>query len=432
MEENNIVNETNKEIETESITELTSDEIELLLHNERRSGIIHGAFVTVFVFAIITVIMCIVFAFAGGTKQTKSDLLSDAVVKKTNYLWSMIGNNFLWEKDVDIDKAVDGMYKGMLNSLEDPYSVYYTKEEFADLMEDSSGEYSGIGAYISQDITTKESFISRPMPGSPAEEAGLVANDYIIEVDGEDVLGLDLNIIVSKIKGPEGTTVDITVKHENAGEPEVITVERRKIEVARLESEMIGDDIGYIWLYEFEGNTYEQFNKAYDSLKSEGMKGLIIDLRDNPGGDLSVVVKLADKFIGDGKIVYTKERNGKGSVYKANPECEKLPIVIITNENSASASEIFTGSLKDHGVAAVVGKNTFGKGIVQGLYGLSDGSGVKITESEYYLPNDECIHGVGIAPDYEVDLDIKAYKKDKSSDAQKKKAIEVMKELLKK
>ena len=415
----------------ESVTELTSDEIEELLKEEKRRGRNQGISIAVLVMAIISVIVCSCIALSGGIRKNKSDLLTDDVTKKVDYLWNMMQRNFLWEEDVDSQKVIDQMYKGMLNSLEDPYSVYYTKEEFDELMEDSSGEYSGIGAYISQNQQTLETYISRPMPGSPAEEAGLAPNDYIIEVDGENVAGQDLNIIVSKIKGPEGTTVDLTILHENTGEPEVITVARRKIEVARLESEMIGDDIGYIWLYEFEGNTLEQFNKAFDQLKNDGMQGLIIDLRDNPGGDLDVVVKLADKFIGDGNICYTKDRNGKGQVFKADAACEELPIVIITNANSASASEIFTGSLKDHGVAVVVGKNTFGKGIVQGLYGLYDGTGVKITESEYYLPNDECIHGKGIAPDYEVDLDYEAYREDKSNDTQKNKAVEVMRELLK-
>ena len=159
------------------------------------------------------------------------------------------------------------------------------------------------------------------------------------------------------------------------------------------------------------------------------MNGLIVDLRDNPGGDLDVVINLCDMFLDDGLILYTKDKNGKNQEFMADADCEKLPMVIITNENSASASEIFTGCLKERGVAKVVGKNTFGKGIVQALFELEDGSGIKITESEYYLPNDICIHGVGIAPDYEVELDYEAYLKDKT-DAQKDKAIEVMKELL--
>jgi len=193
---------------------------------------------------------------------------------------------------------------------------------------------------------------------------------------------------------------------------------------------MLEDNIGYIWVYEFEGKALTQFNDHYDDLMSRGMKGLIIDLRDNPGGDLSVATDLADKFLDEGTIVYTKDRNKKEVYIKSDAACEKIPLVILTNENSASASEVLTGALKERGVATVVGMKTFGKGIVQGLYQLTDGTGYKITEKEYYLPNDECIHGIGIEPDYEIDLDRDAYLED-GIDTQKEKAIEVMKEMLK-
>ena len=414
------------------IKEITGEELTKMLADEKRRGRNQGISVALLLVAILSTIIVSAVAFAGK-KSTKfqTDLIDNAAAEKIDSLWRMTDKYFLWDDKVDVNAAREEMYKGIMNSLGDPYSVYYTKEEFDELTEDYNGEYSGIGAYISQDQNTMEAYISRPMPESPAEEAGLMPNDYIYKVNGEDVVGLDLNIIVSKIKGPEGTTVDITVKHDNKGEFETITVERRKIEVVRIESEMLEDNIGYIWIYEFENNTDKQFDKAYDKLKADGMEGLIIDLRDNPGGDLDVVTRMADKFLDEGIIVYTKTKDGKGDEFKSDAACEKLPIVIITNGNSASASEILTGSLKERGVAKVVGNTTYGKGIVQALFGLGDGSGLKITESEYYLPNDECIHGVGIKPDYEVDLDIEAYRKDKSNDAQKDKAIEVMKGLLK-
>lgn len=417
-------------LKEENIAELSVEELEDIIKSEKSSGRIQGVLVTLAAVAVCVIIGFFIANLAGGAKKSKSDFMTNDVIKKADYLWDMIDKYYLWDEDRVEENARDAMYKGLVNSLNDPYSVYYTKEEFDDLTEDYSGEYSGIGAYITQNPDTLVSYISRPMPGSPAEEAGLQPNDYIYEIDGEDVVGQDLNIIVSKIKGPEGTTVNIGVRHENEGEIDTITVERRTIEVDRIESDMLEDNIGYIWIYEFEGKTKSQFDSAYKKLKEEGMEGLIVDLRDNPGGDLDVVTKLCDEFLEDGIIVYTKDKNGKGEEFKADAECEKIPMVIITNENSASASEIFTGCLKERGVAKVVGKNTFGKGIVQALFGLQDGSGIKITESEYYLPNDVCIHGVGIAPDYEVDLDYEAYRKDKT-DAQKEKAIEVMKELLK-
>lgn len=436
MEENNqIYNDKNQINNTEIVNqespyarEMTREEFDELLKREKASGRGQGVLFTLIGVGLIAAILAVILVFASASSGKKSGFIDKAMDTKANYLWNMIDKYFLWENDAD--NARELMYKGMLNSLDDPYSVYYTVEEMSDLMESSSGEYSGIGAYISQNPDTKECYIARPMPGSPAEEAGVLPNDYIYEIDGEDVLGQDINVVVSKIKGPEGTTVKIGFKHENKGEIDYINIERRTIEVAMLEHSMLEDNIGYIWIYEFEGKTLSQFNSAYDELKKDGMKGLIIDLRDNPGGDLDCVVKLSDKFLDEGTIVYTKTKNGKGETFKSDAKCEKLPIVIITNENSASASEILTGSLKDRGVAKVVGKTTFGKGIVQALFELNDGSGVKITESEYYLPNDECIHGVGIDPDYEVDLDYEAYHKD-GTDAQKDKAIEVMKELIK-
>lgn len=418
-------------VDEQAVEEMTYEELEELLKAEKRKGRRQGISIMLLFAIVITVVGTLLIYASGGIGRSKSALVNEDVIKKTDYLWSMVNKYYLWDDKKDVKLAQDAMYKGIMDSLDDPYSVYYSEEEFAELTEDYSGEYSGIGAYITQNADTMELYISRPMPGSPAEEAGLVANDYIIEVDGEYVVGQDINVVVSKIKGPEGTTVKLGIKHDNKGEIDTFTVERRTIEVARIESEMLEDNIGYIWIYEFEGKTESQFNSAFDKLSSEGMEGLIIDLRDNPGGDLEVVVNLADKFLDGGTICYTKDKNGKGERFEADSACEKLPIVIITNSNSASASEILTGSLKDRGVAKVVGKTTFGKGIVQALFSLNDGSGVKITESEYYLPNDECIHGVGIEPDYEVDLDIEAYRKDKKNDAQKNKAVQVMKELLK-
>jgi len=433
----NVIEETDVEDSNDTIeeadettAEITREEFNALLKKAEKKGKRKAWFTIAILFLIFSLL-------AGGVSVIKQYLKKSSGIDyegfqtKSAALWKIVKTYYLWQDDVNTNSAVEEMYKGLIDSLGDPYSVYYTKEEFAEVTESYEGEYSGIGAYISQNMDTMEAFISRPMPGSPAEEAGIKANDYIYEVDHEDVLGQDLNVIVSKIKGPEGTTVDIGVKHDNKGEIETITVERRTIEVTMVESEMLEDNIGRIWILEFEGKTLSQFDKAYDDLLSQGMEGLIIDLRDNPGGDVAIVTKLADEFLDEGMIVYTKDNKGNRSEIKSDAECKKIPMVIITNENSASASEILTGSLKDRGVATVVGNTTYGKGIMQSVLSLPDGSGLKITDAEYYLPNDECIHGVGIEPDYEVDLDVEAYRKN-GDDAQKDKAVEVMKELLKK
>jgi len=426
--------------ESEGVTEreLTPDEFEEILRRERKKGTRRGVLLTLLFVAIAAVVVFAIVligeATGSGEKKTSGkyeSLLDDDFKRKSDYLWAMVQGHFLWEDDIDSKAAQDEMYKAMVDSLGDKYSCYYTLDEFNEILESNNGEYSGIGAYISQNPDTMDLYISRPMPGSPAEEAGVKMDDYIYTVDGEDVTGQDINVVVSKIKGPEGTDVVIGFKHNNEGEIDEITITRRTIQVERLESEMLEDNIGYIWIYEFENNTDSQFKKAYNKLKDEGMEGLIIDLRSNPGGDVDIVCKIADMFLDEGVILETKNRNGDIERVKSDAECEKLPIVVLTDENSASASEILTGSLKDRGVATVVGKNTYGKGIVQYVYSLEDGTGLKITEAEYYLPNGECIHGEGIAPDVEVELDHDKYINDEI-DTQKDKAVEVMKGLLKK
>ncbi|MDO4965619.1 MAG: S41 family peptidase [Lachnospiraceae bacterium] len=431
--ENETVNETvNEGVDSAVNNEvITLEEFERIKKRERSSGRLQGvlislASVVILALFLLSGYLCVKTYIYGRTPDVK--VLNNTSESKINALWRVINKYYLW--DVDTEKAMDGMYKGLMNSLEDPYSCYYTKSEMDELLEDASGEYSGIGAYVSVDPESKIPYIARPMPDSPAEKAGVLAGDYIYEIDGEDVTGQDLNLVVSKIKGPDKTDVVLGLRREGESELINITVKRGKIEVAMLESRMLEDKIGYIWLYEFERPAVTQFNKAYDSLEKEGMKSLIIDLRSNPGGDFDAVVDLADEFLPEGTIVYTKNKNGSGDKRTSDAKCKNIPLVVLVDRNSASASEIFTGTLKDHEVATIVGENTFGKGIVQAVLTLPDGTGVKITESEYYLPNDECIHGVGIKPDVEVEFDGERYRKD-GYDSQLEKAIEVIKTKMK-
>lgn len=411
---------------------ITETELNEIKKQAKSSGRKQGIFWTLGIVAFITLVVISFKAAVNFVKDAiypKSEFFSRDVELKADTLWGMIDKYFLWETDKD--EAIEEMYKGMLDSLDDPYSCYYTKKEMDSLLESASGKYSGIGAYVALDTDLNVVYISNPMPGSPAKEAGLLPNDYIYEIDGNDVTGQELDVVVSKIKGPEGSKVVLGIRRNNEGDLMEVTIVRRTIEVEMLEYSMADDGIGYIWLYEFEQIAIDQFDKAYADLESQGMKGLILDLRDNPGGDLDAAVRLADEFLDEGIIVYTKDKNGKGSKYKSDAESKNIPLVIITNGNSASASEIVSGSLKDRGAATLVGKKTFGKGIVQSLFSLQDGTGLKVTESEYFLPNDECIHGVGIEPDYEVDIDIKAYR-EKKIDPQKDKAIELIKEMINK
>lgn len=420
----------NTEGEASTAREMTSEEFEELLKKERANGRGQGVLITLATVGILFMLTMGLFAVVKSATGLGKTIVDDSVKDKADLLWSLVDSKFLWTDRADKDAAVEQMYKGLIESLGDEYSTYYTKDEFQSYTESITGKYSGIGAYVAQEMDTGYCYISKPMKNSPAEKAGLQSMDYFYEIDGEDVTGIDLDLLVTKIKGPKGTTVDIGVKHENQGEIETFTVTRDVIEVETLEGYMLDDEIGYIYIDEIEEPTYSQLETAYDDLISQGMKGLIIDLRDNPGGDYDIVCKMCDKFLDAGVIVYTKDNKGKCEYVKSDAACEKIPMVILVNGNTASAAEIFSGALKDRGVATIVGTQTFGKGIVQTIRQLRDGSGIKLTESEYYLPNDECIHGIGITPDVEIEFDRDKYLEDRT-DNQKEKAIEVIKGIMK-
>jgi carboxyl-terminal processing protease len=319
----------------------------------------------------------------------------------------------------------------MLESLNDRYSVYYTKEEFDALMESTTGEYYGIGAYVSQDVKTGVITIVKPFVNGPAYEAGILPGDIIYKVLGEEVTGKDLSEIVSKMKGAEGTTVDIEVVREGETEPMKFTVERRKIEVPTIEYEMLEDKIGYISVAEFDEVTASQFRDAIDDLEKQGMKGLIIDLRNNPGGLLTTVCDMLDRMLPEGLIVYQEDKNGKRIDEQKSTGEEQFtkPLVVMVNGNSASASEVFAGAIQDYGIGTILGTTSFGKGIVQSVIPMTDGSGVKVTISKYFTPKGRNIHGIGIEPDVVVDLKDELKKKvvvKKSEDNQIQEAIKVI------
>ena len=339
----------------------------------------------------------------------KSTILDKETVDKINSVYSVIDKNFIEEVDPEVVR--EGMYRGMMEALEDPYSVYYTEEEFAEMMEDSSGEFEGIGAYLSQDPDTKEITVVRPIKGSPAEEVGIIAGDVIVEVDGEDILGQDLNLVVSKVRGPAGSTVNVGVRR--SGKDEVITFEitRAKVDSESVEYEMLDDNIGYIFITEFANATGRQFVEAYDDLEEQGMTSVIIDLRSNGGGYVDTSVEVANRLVREGNIVSIKDRHNIGYSYEDEGDDSycNIPCVVLVDGNTASASEILTGALKDYGIATVMGTQTFGKGIVQDVLPLNDGSGLKITNSKYYTPDGNNIHGIGIEPDIIVEFDGEKY-----------------------
>lgn len=362
--------------------------------------------------------------------QEKARNTSAVIDEKVALLEQYIDTYYL--RDADKKEYAEGIYKGLIESLEDPYSTYYTKEEYEEVMTKSSGTYCGIGATVRQDTTTGAIIIVSPFEGGPAEEAGILPNDIVYKVEGKEVTGEDLSEVISKMKGEEGTSVELSILREN----NIIdlTVTRRQVESPTVQSKMLEKEkIGYIKISGFEEVTSKQFRSALKDLENAGEEGLIIDLRGNGGGRLDAVVDMLDRMLPKGVIVSTKTKEGKGEEYRSS-EREKFekPLAVLINGSSASASEVFAGAIQDYGIGKLVGTTSFGKGIVQTVFKLGDGSAVKLTTSEYFTPNGRNIHGKGLEPDVEVELEEGLAKKvsiKESEDNQLQKAIEVVNEM---
>lgn len=337
--------------------------------------------------------------------------------------------------EMDEAQVEDMLYAGMMAGVGDRYTYYLTKENLDQYMENTNGNFDGVGIEV---YTTQngEVVISNVMAGQPAETAGLEAGDVIIGVDGEDMQGKLISDVASKIRGKEGTEVTIQVLRRSTGETLEFTMKRATVEVESVSSRMIDGEIGYISINGFKENTYAQFKEALTALQDAGMKGLILDLRDNPGGLVKSVYEIGEELLPEGTMVYTMDKNENRNDLKCDGEYLDIPLVVLVNENSASASEIFSGAVKDTGRGILVGSQTFGKGLVQRLFTLPDGSGLNITIQKYYTPNGTSIHGVGIEPDEVVQLpenylstpltEIPA-----EQDTQLQKGIQVMEEQLK-
>lgn len=337
-------------------------------------------------------------------------ILNDDSIEKLEALEEVIDEYYYNDEDIDTSAMMEGMYAGVVNSLGDPYSVYYTAEEWQELMQETEGIYYGIGAYLQLDIATGFARINGVIANTPAQEAGLRENDIIYMVDGESVQGLELSEIVSRVKGEEGTKVHLTIYRD--GEPDYLEfdVERRKIESPTVNYEMYDNGVGYIQITEFDDVTTDQFKEAMAVIKGSKAKGLILDLRSNPGGSLPVVVDIARSILPKGMIVYTEDKYGERDEYTCDGRNElDIPLVVLINGNSASASEILAGAIKDYDKGTLIGTTTFGKGIVQRILPLTDGTALKLTISAYYTPNGNNIHGIGIDPDIECEFDSEAY-----------------------
>lgn len=357
-------------------------------------------------------------------ESVTGEAVNEDTVAKMKVIENVI-DTYFYKEDVDKDAMVDGIFKGMVESLGDPYSEYYSKEELESLYQDSLGVYYGVGAYVSLDTATGLAKVSGIIADSPAEEADLRAEDIIYKVDDVDVTGMTLQETVSLIKGDENTTVKLTLIRDGKEIEKEVT--RRKVESPTVKFEMLDDGMAYIQITEFDTVTVDQFTEAMAMARGNDMKGLILDLRSNPGGNLSSVVSIAKQMLPKGLIVYTEDRDGNREEYSCDGSKElDVPMVVLVNGNSASASEILAGAIKDYGIGTLVGTTTFGKGIVQRPIELSDGSAVKLTISSYYTPNGINIHGIGIEPDVECEFDSERYYSDEAYDNQLEKAKEVL------
>ena len=368
---------------------------------------------------------------ASANAEEADSVINDESIEKLEAIEEVIEQYYYKDEDIDTDAMIEGMYAGVVDSLGDPYSVYYTAEEWQALMQETEGIYYGIGAYLSLDPATGLARISGVIADTPAQEAGLRENDIIYQVDGESVQGLELSEIVSRVKGEEGTQVHLTIVREGETDYLEIDVTRRQIESPTVNYEMLDDGIGYIQITEFDDVTTDQFTEALAVIKGSDAKGLILDLRGNPGGSLPVVVDIARMILPEGRIVYTENKYGEKEEYTCDGKHElDIPLVVLVNGNSASASEILAGAIKDYNKGTLIGTITFGKGIVQRVLPLTDGTALKLTISDYYTPNGNNIHGIGIEPDIECELDTQAYYED-GVDNQLECAVEEMEKLLK-
>lgn len=299
------------------------------------------------------------------------------------------------------NKLIEGAIKGMFESLGDPYSVYMTKDEFKNFNESTKGSYGGIGVIVTR---SEDGYVTvvAPIEDTPGERAGLKTNDRIIKVDEKDVIGIDLEAAVTLMKGKKGTQVTLTIMRDEVKEPQEFKITREEIIIKTVKSNMMEKNIGYIRISMFDEDTGSEFREALTNLKAEKMRGLVIDLRQNPGGFIDQCVQVADELLDDGLIVYTEDKEKKRENYKSKNGKVDVPFVVLIDEGSASASEIVSGAVKDRKAGILIGTKSFGKGLVQSIEQLKDGSGMKLTTQKYYTPNGISINKIGIQPDIEV------------------------------
>lgn len=399
-----------------------------------KKGVLVGilATVTVFLVAVLIVISVVkdkytVTLIDKEASDTQEVLDADSEKKIKELLGQM---ELYYYEDIDTEELTNGLYKGLFEGLGDPYSVYYTKEEYDSMMASTSGTYCGIGAVLSQDMKTMQVTVLHVYKDTPADKAGLKDGDTILKVDDIEATSMELSELVTNIRGDKGTKVHLEVYREGEKDKLEYDIERDKVEVPTVEYEMLENNVGYIQITEFAEPTETQFTEAVNALQAQGMQAMIVDLRDNPGGYLSAVTEILDDILPEGITVYTEDKYGKRQNYTSDDEHRiEIPMAVLINENSASAAEIFAGAIKDYDYGTLIGTKSFGKGIVQTVKQLKDGSAIKLTTAKYYTPNGNYIHEVGIEPDVELEYEYTGDTNedyDKSQDNQIQKALEIL------
>lgn len=373
---------------------------------------------------LLSTLVVVGFKFATGDIFGKN--IDKATAIKLQNIDRLIEEKYLYSDKIDQNALKEGMIKGYIQGLGDPYSAYYDKKEFKELTESTEGTFYGIGAQFN--TATNEGFLTvvNVYEGSPAKKAGIRAGDVLTKVDGKDVGGMSAESVVSRIKGKNGSKVKLTFTR-NKKDTYTVDVKREKIEVPTVAYRMQRENIGYIQISEFTGETATQFDDVFSELEKQGMVGLVIDLRNNPGGRVDTTGKILDKLLGKGPLVKVKDKNGKEEVLIDSDEKHKWnkPIVVLINGYSASASELFAGAMQDYEAATIIGTKSYGKGVVQQIFSINDGTGVKLTIAEYFTPKGHVVNKKGITPDIKVEETRKT--PEDPNDAQLLKAFEVVK-----
>ena len=383
-------------------------------------GFLVGMLITALVcVAVGSVAISAVYSLAG------SDVVDSSTRTKLSFLSGLIHQNFY--KDVEDKDLEEGLYHGLVEGLKDPYSEYYSKKEYEDFQITTTGSYAGIGAQLSQDKDTMVVTITKVYPDSPAEKAGLRAQDVIISVDGFDATREKLEDFVQRIRGEEGTSIEMVYSRKD--KQKTVSIERANVIIPSVSYKMLDDGIGLIEISEFAANTQEEFDEAIADLEEQGLKSIIFDLRTNPGGMVLSVTDILDEILPEGTTVYMVDKKGEKTTYTSDEEHKMdYPMVVLTSENTASAAEIFAGAIRDYDYGKIIGKKTYGKGVVQSTFPLADGSAVKLTIASYYTPSGKSIHEKGIKPDIDLDYeytgDVEAKEYDYSKDNQVQRAIQ--------